>query len=184
MSKANRNPVCLIRRNWHEEAFSLRRGSMRFCCPDEYCSRAIGLRWFMGPCVRDATRRMRSCLQFYCQCFERGCDAPQPREVQRVRREIRCGARFGNRTGQIRRRLRQTLQQLWSRDMERACRKCAMLGLLDRATKLMLSQGDKAGGLPHRSRQDTEIVSRVSSGSLPPWSSRPPPPIWPPSVRR
>jgi hypothetical protein len=38
--------------------------------------------------------------------------------------------------------LRQTRQQLWPRDMERLRRKCAMLGLLDRATKLTSSQSE------------------------------------------
>ena len=33
------------------------------------------VRWFLGPRLRDATRRMRSCLQLHCQCFQRGCYA-------------------------------------------------------------------------------------------------------------
>src|ERR1700692_4368694 len=60
-----------------------------------------------------------------------------------MRREIRRGSRFGDRSGQIRLRLRQTLQYLWPRDMERLRRKCAVLGLLDRATKLTAPQGEK-----------------------------------------
>jgi hypothetical protein len=115
---------------------------MLFCCPGEYRTRAIGLRWFLGPRLRDATRRMRSCLQLHRQCFERSCDASQPREVQRICREIRRGSRFGDRSRQTRLGLRQTLQHLWPRDMERLRRKCAMLGLLDRATKLTSSQGE------------------------------------------
>jgi hypothetical protein len=61
-----------------------------------------------------------------------------------MRREIRRGSRFGDRSGQIRLGLRQTLQHLWPRDKERLRRKCAMLGLLDRATKLTSSQGEKS----------------------------------------
>ena len=61
----------------------------------------------------------------------------------RIRREIRRGSRFGERSRQIRLRLRQTLQRLWPRDMARLRRKCAMLGLLDRATKLTFPHGEE-----------------------------------------
>ena len=49
-------------------------------------------------------------------------------KFRRIRREIRRGSRFGNRSGQIRLRLRQLSIPLWSRDMGVATRKCAMLG--------------------------------------------------------
>jgi hypothetical protein len=41
---------------------------------------------------------------------------PKPREVQRIRREVRRGSRFGDRSRQMRLGLRQTLHHLWPRD--------------------------------------------------------------------
>src|ERR1700732_5301067 len=54
-------------RNYYEKALALRDGNNLFCCPSAYRKRAIGLRWFLGPRLRDATRRMRSCLQLHRQ---------------------------------------------------------------------------------------------------------------------
>jgi hypothetical protein len=54
--------LTMPRRNYYEKGFALRNGNKLFCCPGVYRTRAIGLRWFLGPRVRDATRRMRSCL--------------------------------------------------------------------------------------------------------------------------
>ena len=84
---------------------------------------------------------MRSCLQLHCQCFQRSCDASEPREVQRIRRKFRRGSRFSGGSRQIRLRLRQAFRRRWPREMERIRRQCAMLGLLDRATKLTSPQG-------------------------------------------
>ena len=63
-------------------------------------------------------------------------------EFQRLRCEIWRGSRFGDRSRQIRLRLRQTLQRLWPRDMERLRSKCAMLGLLDCTAKLTSPQDE------------------------------------------
>ena len=138
---ANPNAAGLLRRNQHEKAFALRNGNMLFCCPSEYRTRAIGLRWFLGPRLRDATRRMRSRLQLHINVSNGVLTHPKPREVQRIRREVRRGSRFGDRSRQIRLGLRQTLRHLWPRDMERLRRKRAMRGLLDRATKLTSPDG-------------------------------------------
>jgi len=89
---------------------------MLFCCPSEYRTRAIGLRWFLGPRLRDATRRMRSRLQLHINVSNGVLTHPKPREVQRIRREVRRGSRFGDRSRQIRLGLRQTLHHLWPRD--------------------------------------------------------------------
>lgn len=40
-----------------------------------YRKRAIGLRWFLGPGLRDATRRLRSHLQLHCQYLQWRRDA-------------------------------------------------------------------------------------------------------------
>src|ERR1700681_20368 len=154
--------LTMPRRNYYEKAFALRNGNKLFCCPSVYRTRAIGLRWFLGPRLRDATRRMRSCLQLHRQCFQRSCDASQPREVQRIRREIRRGSRFGDRSRQTRLGLRQTLQHLWPRDMERLRRKCAMLGLLDRATKLTSSQGENREYLDRRLKPQALLAGAIA----------------------
>jgi hypothetical protein len=85
-------------------------------CPSEYRTRAIGLRWFLGPRLRDATRRMRSRLQLHINVSNGVLTHPKPREVQRIRREVRRGSRFGDRSRQMRLGLRQTLHHLWPRD--------------------------------------------------------------------
>jgi hypothetical protein len=52
-------------RNYYERALALRDGNNNlFCCPSAYRKRAIGLRWFLGPRLRDTTRRMRSPYNF------------------------------------------------------------------------------------------------------------------------
>src|ERR1700736_6075793 len=58
-----RATLTMLRRNYYEKAFALRNGNNLFCCPGAYCTRAIGLRWFLGYRLRNATRRMRSYLQ-------------------------------------------------------------------------------------------------------------------------
>src|ERR1700674_5140237 len=54
-------------RNYYEKALALRDGNNLFCCPSAYRKGAIGLRWYLGPRLPDATRRMRSHLQLHRQ---------------------------------------------------------------------------------------------------------------------
>ena len=68
-SLRKRAALTILRRNHYEEAFAFRDGNNLFCCPSAYRRRAIGLRWFLGSHLRDATRRMRSHLQLHRQYF-------------------------------------------------------------------------------------------------------------------
>src|SRR6266404_4950583 len=79
---------------------------------------------------------MRSQLQLHRQYFRRHCDTSKSRKIQGIRREIRLRSCVGDGPGQIRFRHGQAFRNLGSRKMERPRGKCAMLGLLDRATQL------------------------------------------------
>src|SRR5260370_12532830 len=79
---------------------------------------------------------MRSQLQLHRQCFRRSCDSSQSRKIQGIRREIRYGPCVGDGSGQIRFRHGQAFRNLGSRKLDRPRWKCAMHGLLDRATQL------------------------------------------------
>ena len=79
---------------------------------------------------------MRSQLQLHRQCFRRHCDSSQSRKIQGIRREIWFRSCVGGGSRQIRFRHGQAFRNLGSRNMERPRGKCAMLGLLDRATQL------------------------------------------------
>src|ERR1700694_1182775 len=79
---------------------------------------------------------MRSQLQLHRQCFRRHCDSSQSRKIQRIRRAIGFGSCVGDGSGQICVRHGQVFRDVRSRKMERPRGKCAMHGLLDRATQL------------------------------------------------
>src|SRR5712671_6368538 len=79
---------------------------------------------------------MRSHLQLHRQCFRRHRNSSQSGEIQGICREIRFGSCVGDGSGQIRFRHGQAFRNLGSRNMERLRGKCAMHGLLDRATQL------------------------------------------------
>ena len=86
---------------------------------------------------------MRSHLQLHRQYFRRHCDPSQPGKIQGIRREIRCGSCVGDGSGQICVRHGQAFRDGRSRKMERPRGKCAVLRLLDRATKLASIDGKK-----------------------------------------
>src|SRR6266446_10242968 len=79
---------------------------------------------------------MRPHLQLHCQCFRRHRNSSQSGEIQGICREIRFGSCVGDGSGQICVRHGQAFRNLGSRNMERPRGKCAMHGLLDRATQL------------------------------------------------
>src|ERR1700704_690245 len=79
---------------------------------------------------------MRSQLQLHRQCFRRHCDSSQSRKIQGIRREIWFGSCVGDGSRKIRFRHGQAFRDVRSRKMERPHGKCAVHGLLDRATQL------------------------------------------------
>src|SRR5713226_5745893 len=91
---------------------------------------------------------MRSQLQLHRQCFRRHCDPSQSSKIQGIRREIRFGSCVGDSSRQIRFRHGQTFRNVGSRKMERTHGKCAMHGLLDRATQLTNLKREPPGPEP------------------------------------
>src|SRR5882672_7945067 len=79
---------------------------------------------------------MRSQLQLLRQYFRWHCDSSQSSKIQGIRREIRLGSCVRDGSRQICGRHGQAFRDVWSRNMERPHGKCAMHGLLDRATQL------------------------------------------------
>src|SRR5258707_14747714 len=79
---------------------------------------------------------MRSQLQLHGQCFRRSCDSSQSGKIQGIRCQIRFGSCVGDGSRQIRFGHGPAFRDVRSRKMERPRGKCAMLGLLDRATQL------------------------------------------------
>ena len=78
------------------------------------------------------------------------CDASEPGEVQRSCGELWCRPRLSGCSRQIRRRLRQALEQFWSRHVERLFGQRALFGLLDCTTKLTFDE--ETGFRPLRGR--------------------------------
>src|SRR5258708_32269351 len=79
---------------------------------------------------------MRSQLQLLRQYFRWHCDSSQSRKIQGIRREIRLGSCVRDGSRQICGRHGQAFRDVRSRNMEWPHGKCAMHGLLDRATQL------------------------------------------------
>ena len=127
--------LTMLWRNYYEETFALRDGNNLFCCPSAYRKRAIGLRWFLGPRLRDAKRNLRFHL-LHCRCYQRNCHASQSREISRLRCKIRRSSRFGDGPRQICHGCGQIVRNVRSGHLERPLRNGAMLRLLDGATQL------------------------------------------------
>ena len=84
-----------------------------------------------------SSRKLRSDLQFLSEHKRRRCDASQSGEVQWGCRKIGRGSSVGDGPGQIRIRVGEADARRRPRDLERPRRRWALLGILDRATKLL-----------------------------------------------
>ena len=121
---------------YRDKAFPSDCGSELLPCLCTGSIRALGLRRFLGSCLRDATRGLRFQFHLYCRCDQRNCHASQSREIPRQRHKIRRGSRLGDGPRQICHGCRQIARNVRSGDLERPLRNGAMLWPLDGATQL------------------------------------------------